>query len=223
MYGFVPEAPTPHDRVELEGAFCSADMAAAPGDSVMLEEKRALLRSCRYESPRTFPVAARKIDPAIICALRLLFLTPAELTDECEGNWNRPLLHAPLSRSNERRVANALRARLQALLRAEPTSLEEDVSWLEAAAVASEAGNVADSSVGALDAAMATEEAGEDSVEELRYAVQLRANKKTLLAELTRQLDLFISEIETVASDPEAPVPNLLDCVDDYLPNMRLL
>ena len=97
MYGFVPSEPTPSDVIELEGAFTPDDLARAPGDASMRAEKEALLDSCRYRPPRTFELSNRRIDPAIICALRLTLLTAHDLEQRCEGNWNRPLAHAPVS------------------------------------------------------------------------------------------------------------------------------
>ena len=107
MYGFVPDAPTPYDAVTLDGAYSDEDVAAmeaADAPSDMLEEKRHLLESNRYGPPRCFGITGRQVDPAIVCALRLMFLTADELRDECNGNWNRPLLHAPVSLDNERLI-----------------------------------------------------------------------------------------------------------------------
>ena len=121
--GFVPATPSPADTIELDGAYAPADLAAMPGDAAMLEEKRALLASCRYDSPRTFALASRRVDPAVVCALRLIFLGPSELADECAGSWNRPLLHRPVSMPNERRVATALPAPRGAVRRGSLRSL----------------------------------------------------------------------------------------------------
>ena len=48
-----------------------------------------------------------------------------ELAGPCEGSWNRPLAHAPVCAANERRVALALRDRLQRQLDGEYPSLEQ--------------------------------------------------------------------------------------------------
>ena len=54
---------------------------------------QALLTSCRYRPPRTFALSSRRIDPAIICALRLTLLTPHDLEvrcDEIRADQSRP-------------------------------------------------------------------------------------------------------------------------------------
>lgn len=226
MYGFVPREPTSHDVIELTGAFSPEDLASAPGDNAMREEKEALLQSCRYAPPRTFELQARQIDPAIVCALRLTLLTPEELNESCSSNWNRPLAHKPVSRANERRVAIALCGRLRTMLAADATTLEEDrrliSSW----------DGTEDGTEAAGEAVDGEEQRGTGLP--LRDAVQMRANRKQLVAESIEQLESFVQQLESPlgedASDAKGEAraggercENLLDFMDDYLPTMRML
>lgn len=253
MYGFVPSRPSPHDRVSLLGAYGSADLEGMLGDEAMLEEKRALLASCRYDPPREFELTGRSVDPGVISALRLIFLSPGELENVCSGNWNRPLLHAPVSFANERGVAQALKARLLGLLAVDGTTLAEDREQLaflggavDAAAARKDGKDDAEKGEEALEASTksssvfdlldtieaeeeaeeaAAEEAVEEAMrrEEMRCAVQLRANRKTLLTECVALLDGFLRDLERAeAKGDDVKVPNLHDAFDDYMPNIRL-
>lgn len=197
----------------------------------------------------------------MISALRLIFLTPEELEGECGGSWNRPLLHAPVSAANERKVASALRARLLLLLEEEGTSLEEDLGLLAslggsvdaAAKAAEEEAEGAEVKAGAqgtdeqqgaakaasvfdlLDAVDAEDKAEEEAEtmvaeqleeavrrEEMRCAVQLRANRKILLVECVALLEGFLSKLGEADDGEAKTVPNLHDAFDDYMPNIRL-
>ena len=216
MYGFVPAQPTAADVVGLSGAVTAADLAAAPGDEAMREEKAQLLASCRYMAPREFSLSSRRIDPGIVCALRLTFLTPEELGDVCRGNWNRALAHAPVSAANERRVAAALRERLAGLIEQVTTTPEHD--------------------------ALAEQD------EELAGAMQLRSNRRELLVACCDSLARFVAAAADEGQPPDessaglegdgaergsaaaddargepARASNLLEWMDDYMPNMRML
>ena len=219
----------------------------------MLEEKRALLASCRYDPPREFELTGRSVDPGVISALRLIFLSPGELENVCSGNWNRPLLHAPVSFANERGVAQALKARLLGLLAVDGTTLAEDREQLaflggavDAAAARKDGKDDAEKGEEALEASTksssvfdlldtieaeeeaeeaAAEEAVEEAMrrEEMRCAVQLRANRKTLVHQMISRLDGFLGSVDGAGADEEAPLPNLLAHLDDYMPGIRLV
>ena len=202
MYGFVPDAPTPHDTIELEGAYTPLDMKAASGDANMREEKEALLTSCRYDPPRTFLLgSAGSIDPGVITALRLIYLERSEL-EEAGSNWNRPLLHAPVSAANEKRVATALRARLSKALEEEggaPVVAEEEEDDDE-------------------------DEDEADEREQMQCARQIVANRRAVLSESITRLDGFLARVESSSEGDDGKVLNLLDdCFEDYMPGIRLL
>lgn len=209
MYGFVPPVPTPSDSVTLLGAYAPEDLVAAiaaaeeaegsVAAALLQQEKMALLASCRYGPPREFELSARRLNPAIVCALRLALLTRQELDGECGGSWNRPLAHAPVCLANERRVALALHARLQRMLELEPTTLEHDRALL--------AGRAGDEGV----------DDEEGMLEELRPAIMLRANRKQVITECTARLDQFVAATDA----GEATSVNLLDYFDDYMPTIR--
>ena len=210
MYGFVPTSPTPFDCIALEGAYTQADVAAMPGDVTVLDEKRALLTSCRYDAPREFGLAADgHIDPAIVCALRLVYLDAEEAADE--HSLHRALLHAPVSASNERRVAVALRTRLVDVLD-EQAPLEEDrlllgddeEAWAELADIEGEE---------ALEG---------DGSEQMRCAVQVRANRKEILADYVARLDGFLTAHDDESLARERPLNLLDDCFTDYMPSIRM-
>ena len=175
MYGFVPSEPTPSDVIELEGAFTPDDLARAPGDASMRAEKEALLDSCRYRPPRTFELSNRRIDPAIICALRLTLLTAHDLEQRCEGNWNRPLAHAPVSAENEREVALALRGRLEGMLESCASRAAEEEEEEEEAELDPHGYDVA-------------------------CAIQLRANRHRMLGACIARLDDFLSSAASTDS-----------------------
>ena len=197
----------------------------------------------------------------MISALRVIQLTPEELQGECGGNWNRPLLHAPISVANERKVASALRARLLQQLEEEGTPLEEDLSLLASLggsvdAAANAAAEDADDTEARVEAQTAGEQQqsakaasvfdlldavnAEDKAEaeaetiaseeleeavrraEMRCAVQLRANRKTLLAQCVALLEDFLSKLDGADKGEAEKVPNLHDAFDDYMPNIRL-
>ena len=58
----------------------------------------------------------------------------------------------------------------------------------------------------------------------MRCAVQLRANRKTLLAESIARLDAFLARVEREAPGEDGGrTLNLLDdCFLDYMPSVRL-
>ena len=116
----------------------------------------------------------------------------------------------------------ALRARLAATLALDPPDLADDVRLL------------ADDE--AAWAALA-EAAGEDELEpgvraQMRQAVQVRANRKALLADSIARLDGFLARLDEQLGDeqggdeqgdaPRRPLNLLDDCFDDYMPSMRL-
>ena len=224
MYGFVPSAPTPHDSVELEGAYTPADLEAAPGSDATLDAKRALLASCRYAAPRSFCVRADgNIDPAVICALRLIYLETEDVTDGTDDITDdvaglsddvlsRALRHAPLSAANERRVAEALRLRLSDELDASGTPLEFDLQVLGGEAAAWE--ELAD---------LEGEEVlhGEPR-EQMRSAVQIRANRKMVLAESVTRLDGFLTRCDQGGGEGGRALNLLDECFEDYMPNIRM-
>ena len=210
MYGFVPPVPTPCDSITLLGAYAPEDLAAAMAAAeeaegsvaaaLLQQEKLALLASCRYGPPRQFELASRRLNPAIICALRLALLTRQELDGECGGSWNRPLAHAPVCLANERRVALALLARLERMLEREPTTLEHDRALL--------AGRAGDEGVDDEDGML----------DDLRPAIMLRANRKQVITECTARLGQFVAATDA----GEATSDNLLDYFEDYMPSIRL-
>lgn len=210
MYGFVPPVPTPCDSITLLGAYAPEDLAAAMAAAeetegsvaaaLLQQEKLALLASCRYGPPRQFELASRRLNPAIICALRLALLTRQELDGECGGSWNRPLAHAPVCLANERRVALALLARLERMLERESTTLEHDRALL--------AGRAGDEGVDDEDGML----------DDLRPAIMLRANRKQVITECTARLGQFVAATDA----GEATSDNLLDYFEDYMPSIRL-
>ena len=212
MYGFVPAAPTPYDCVALEGAYTPADAAAMPGGDAEREEKVALLTSCRYDPPRQFGLGADgNIDPALVCALRLIYLSAEECA--AERGYSRALLHAPVSAENERRVAVALRTRIADVLDAEGAPLEADRLLLaddpEAWA--------------ALEDIEGAEALEGDGREQMRCAVQLRANRKALLADFVQRLDGFLARVDGGEGEGRDRPLNLLDeAFTDYMPSIRM-
>lgn len=197
MYGYVPPLPTAHDAWSLEGAYTHEDRDAAPGDADFVEEKRALLLSCRYDPPRAFEVSYHRLDPALVCALRLNYLTREQLDGCCGGNWNRVLAHAPVSAENELVVARALRKRLAALLTHGGASLADDREALASCRLPPDGG-----------------------VREVR---QLLVNCKAVVASCVEIIDDFVVAAEAVAEESDAQPANLLDAFSDYMPKMRVL
>merc|ERR1712187_1054602 len=99
-------------------------------------------------------------------------LTPDELEQECAGNWNRALAHAPVSVANERWAAMALRSRLARLLDFGGASLEED------------------------RAAVAEADDG------MRRVLQLRLNGKVVVASVVELLDTFLEHEPATGQPP---------------------
>ena len=120
-----------------------------------------------------------------------------------------------MSLDNERLVASSLQSRLGRLLSAEPTTLEQDERLLDDDEDEWEA--------------LGLERDDPAMVEETRCAVQLRANRKRLIKEMMDRLDGFIGLLEDDAqpsgstTGAAGQVPNLLACLEDYMPGIRLV
>eukprot|EP00965_Chrysotila_dentata_P211614 6186559-Pleurochrysis_carterae.AAC.5 len=126
---------------------------------------------------------------------RLALLTPAELESECAGSWYRAVVHAPVSDDNEQRVAQALRRRLQGRPLAEPKmcmasgDCSQELLGLVFTCLSSDALEADKSSIEEDEALLLAE--GGDLDDAMRCAVQLRLNRKRLLAELIRIVKSF--------------------------------
>jgi len=192
-YGFVPKEPARLDTIELEGAFSLQDWDAAPGDAAMLEEKKQLLASSRYTAPRTFHIGSQLMDPAVICALRLVYLELVELSECCNGNWQRALNHAPISARNERLVALSLRTRLKQVTGQDQRNVDDDLRSLACARAVDEVDHL------------------------LCAALRLRINRQLVAKDVLDRLDLFLEATETESH------LNLFDFLPSYMPKMRVL